>query len=172
MAEFLPVGPDDAHTAMWLSGLAARDALPALDQLNDPRYVPYRVGHAVWAFLASHYGTRIVGATALDAARSGDPLDAIERTTGASIVDLSRDWQAPIRAQHGGSAATRPGRLLVDGGDGRRVTVNVAPAPSPSWVSASHADEPPPHCVYRCESAAAHVYGFTWAPSRLGLFGT
>ena len=70
MAEFLPVGPDDAHTAMWLSGLAARDALPALDQLNDPRYVPYRVGHAVWAFLASHYGTRIVGATALDAARS------------------------------------------------------------------------------------------------------
>ncbi len=47
MAEFLSLGPVNTHTAMWLRDAAFYDALPTIEQLEDPRYFPYRYGHAL-----------------------------------------------------------------------------------------------------------------------------
>ena len=38
MAEYLSVGPEDSHTAMWLRDAAAHRRLPTVEQLNQPRY--------------------------------------------------------------------------------------------------------------------------------------
>jgi len=49
MAEFLSLGPQNTHTAMWLRDAAIYDRLPTLEQLDDPQYFPYRFGHAFWS---------------------------------------------------------------------------------------------------------------------------
>src|SRR5918994_4810816 len=61
MAEYLSIGPVDSHTAMWMREAARREKLPDIDDLDNPRYFPYRYGQAVWAFVGGRYGDRVVG---------------------------------------------------------------------------------------------------------------
>ena len=46
---------------MWMRGRAsqdtARDTLPTFRQLDDPRYFPYRYGHALLAYVGGTLGT-------------------------------------------------------------------------------------------------------------------
>lgn len=54
MAEYLSLGPDDPNTAMWLRDALRREDLPTLTQLTtDPRFFPYRYGHAFWWFVGA-----------------------------------------------------------------------------------------------------------------------
>jgi hypothetical protein len=62
MAEYLSIGPVDPHTTMWIREAARQERLPDIDDLDNPRYFPYRYGHAVWAYIAGRYGDRAVGA--------------------------------------------------------------------------------------------------------------
>src|SRR5215210_79344 len=73
MAEYLSIGPVDAHTAMWMREAARREKLPDVDKLDDPRYFPYRYGHAFWAYVGGRYGDEVIGdmLRAGGAARSG-----------------------------------------------------------------------------------------------------
>src|SRR3954466_2580122 len=61
MAEYLSLGPVDPNTAMWLREAARRETLPTVDQLDNPRYFPYRYGQALWAYIAGKYGDGAVG---------------------------------------------------------------------------------------------------------------
>ena len=57
MAEYLSVGPVDAHTAMWLRDAALSGEIPSIEQLTtDPRIFPYRWGHAFWAYVGGRLG--------------------------------------------------------------------------------------------------------------------
>ena len=56
MAEYLSIGPEDPHTAMWMREAARREKLPTVDELDNPKYFPYRYGQALWAFIAGKYG--------------------------------------------------------------------------------------------------------------------
>ena len=48
MAEYLSLGPSNAFTDMWLRDAKLHHRLPTVDQLDNPRYFPYRYGHAFW----------------------------------------------------------------------------------------------------------------------------
>ncbi len=51
----------DALTAMWMRGAVAdtaNDTLPTFRQLDDPRYFPYRYGHALLAYVPGGGVTR------------------------------------------------------------------------------------------------------------------
>ena len=61
MAEYLSIGPVDAHTAMWMREAARREKLPEIDKLDDPRYFPYRYGHALWAYIGGRFGDEVIG---------------------------------------------------------------------------------------------------------------
>src|SRR6476619_6190382 len=61
MAEYLSIGPVDPNTAMWMREAARREKLPAIKDLDNPRYFPYRYGQALWAFIGGRYGDRAVG---------------------------------------------------------------------------------------------------------------
>jgi hypothetical protein len=137
MAEYLTLGDDDPHTAMWLRDLSAEEELPGFDDLANPEYFPYRIGHAAWAYLAARYGNDVVGTAFLEAARLGDPLAGIEAATGADIAELSDGWRAAIRQRHGGGAATAAGRVLIARDEDRGGVLNVSPAISPDgrWIA-------------------------------------
>ena len=96
MAEYLSVGRDDAHTAMWMRDAALREDLPTIEQLTGSRkYFPYRYGQAYLAYIGGKYGDAAVvnlfkmgGRTGLDS--------AFVYTIGIKADSLSKEWAAAI----------------------------------------------------------------------------
>lgn len=95
MAEYLSLGAANPHTTMWVRDAARRGRLPTLGQLDDPRYFPYRYGHAFWSYLAGHYGDAIVGRVLRSKARGG-VVGRLEDVTGATANDITSQWHASI----------------------------------------------------------------------------
>ena len=134
MAEYLSLGPVDAHTAMWLRDALERNAFPAIKDLDDPKYFPYRYGQAFWAFLTGHYGDQVVGQVLKAAGRSGDVGSALLKVTGMKVDSLSAIWHGDVEAAYMPlRGETKPagsyGRLLIGGV--KHPGLNVAPALSP-----------------------------------------
>lgn len=100
MAEYLSLGREDAHTAMWMRDAALRGELPTIRQLTtDRRFFPYRYGQALWAYVAGRYGDRAVTEVYRFATRGGFEL-ALRRVLGITSEELSRDWITSIRATY------------------------------------------------------------------------
>ena len=95
MAEYLSLGPNHVTTAMWMR--SELDDLPTFTDLDNPRYFPYRFGHAAWAFLAERFGERVVGSAFLAAVELNSAIRGIEAATGADIDTLSAAWHASLR---------------------------------------------------------------------------
>ncbi len=113
---------------------------PTIDDLDDPRYFPYRYGQALWAYIGGRYGDRTVGsccAPASDAAAStarlrGRPRRRLPRRCRRSgtpprsppiapIAEATTDAGRPFaqsrdhRAQHGGGDMNVSPELSPDG---------------------------------------------------------
>jgi Tol biopolymer transport system component len=135
MAEYLSLGPVDVLTATWLRQAAIDDELPAIEKLNDPRYFPYRYGHALWAYIAGRFGDEAVAA-ALEAATAGASAEgALEQVTQQDVKTLSADWRQSIEELYGPllrepvTASYYGEAIVTDERNGGRV--NVAPTLSP-----------------------------------------
>ncbi|MFQ5746776.1 MAG: peptidase S9 [Gemmatimonadota bacterium] len=135
MAEYLSLGPVDPHTAMWMRDAASDSAgIPTIRQLSNPKYFPYRYGHAFWAYVAGKWGDEALGKILQVAGRSGDPEQALAAVLKLSPDSLSQEWAASIRDMYATvSERTSPpgtyGEELVSkerGGGG----LNVGPAVS------------------------------------------
>jgi len=99
MAEYISVGPVDAHTAMWMRDAAACNCrLPTLRDLTTRQweYFPYRWGQAFWAFVAGKWGDEAIGKVLKVAGRSGNPEQALEAVLQISIPDLETEWHRAI----------------------------------------------------------------------------
>ena len=135
MAEYLTLGPVDAHTAMWIRDAAKRGKLPTVRQLENPRYFPYRYGHAFWSYLAGRWGDEVVGRLLRAAGRTGEAGDVIRKELDVELDQLSKDWHAAIEESTRGHLASAReassyGRVLV----GRKAgggELNVGPVLSP-----------------------------------------
>ena len=144
MAEYLSIGPVSTQTAMWIRDAALSGVFPAIKDLDNSRFFPYRFGHAFWAYLTGVYGDDVIPAIMF---AMGPPPDgrgpgasqteAIEEVTGQKLEALSAAWKQAVIETYG-ITETRPkidrirefypaiiSRLT---GSGR---VNVGPALSP-----------------------------------------
>lgn len=127
MAEYLSIGPSSAFTNMWLRDAKLHRRLPTIEQLDNPRYFPYRYGHALWSFLGGRFGDEVVGK--LLRSRAHGVVARLEDVTGMTRDELTREWHESIPATaHSGENVVRP-RAIVTSADGGRV--HVAPAISP-----------------------------------------
>lgn len=135
LAEYLSIGPVDAHTAMWLRDATRKEELPQIKDLDSGEFFPYRWGQAVWAYVGGKYGDELVGQIYRDAVRSGSPLMALETTTAIKDKELSADWHAAIRSQYGpvmlATARTHTFGRSLTGADKTRNATNVSPSISP-----------------------------------------
>jgi hypothetical protein len=135
MAEYLSVGREDPHTAMWLRDAVRRNDLPRIEQIGrDARYFPYRFGQAVWAYIAGQFGDAAVPQLFREGIRRGfEP--AITRTLGLTVDTLSARWHEAVRSAY---LPTLAGRAAPDS-VGRRVLsratdrgeMDISPALSP-----------------------------------------
>ncbi|MFB3903269.1 MAG: peptidase S9 [Acidobacteriota bacterium] len=140
MAEYLSLGPVDSLTAMWMRDAVRRENLPSIDDLEDPRFFPYRYGEALWAYIGGRFGDQVIGRILRAAGRSGDARSALEGVLGVSTEELTQDWHAATKAAYepildATAPATDFGQALVSrkkqGGE-----MNVSPSISPDgkWV--------------------------------------
>jgi Tol biopolymer transport system component len=61
MAEYLTLGHHAPLTCMWLRDAVLNEDVPTLEEvMRNPKYFPYRYGHAIWAFLTEKYGDEVV----------------------------------------------------------------------------------------------------------------
>lgn len=134
MAEYLSVGRVDTNTAMWLRDAVRRERLPSLEQLDDPRWFPYRYGQALWAFLSARFGDDLA-ARALASKAKGGAIGRLVATTGVDAATLTRDWHAALRSMFAAPAAESNGEgtrsILLAGRKGEVGRYNVGPALSP-----------------------------------------
>lgn len=132
MAEYLSVGRIDPNTAMWLRDAVNADHLPRLEDLNNPRWFPYRYGQALWAYLTERYGESIA-ARAMKTRAKGSAIARLAAVTGDSADELSRGWREAMRrlaAETTRAELTPTDRAIVSATrNGGRL--NVAPALSP-----------------------------------------
>ena len=141
MAEYLSVGREDPHTAMWMRDAALRNDLPSIKKLTtDPRYFPYRYGQALWAYIGGKWGDQAVSDVYRASLRGGWDA-ALRRVIGVSSDSLSKEWLAAIRATYlplmeGRTKPTEVGQALL-GNPKEPGDMNVAPAISPDgkWVA-------------------------------------
>ncbi len=144
MAEYLSLGPQDAHTAMWMRDAVIRDSeakefgrhqkLPTIKQLDNPEYFPYRWGQALWAYLTGRWGDGIVGDAMKMSTRGNDAVRILEELTGEPEKQLSEDWHNALRAAYlpvvqSKQKAAQIARALVTDKNGGEM--NVGPSISP-----------------------------------------
>lgn len=135
MAEYLSLGPEDPHTAMWMRDAIAREEFPSLKQLDSPKYFPYRFGHAFWAYVAGNYGDEVVGRMLKVAGQSRSVEAAIRSVLQVSPEELGQAWRDALRERFRPVLeATQPpakqARLLISRrGPGGRL--NLSPVLSP-----------------------------------------
>ncbi len=96
-AEYLSVGREDSHTAMWLRDAVLRDDLPTIDQLTRSlRYFPYRYGQAYMAYVGGKYGDAAVANLYKLAGRAGVD-SAFVYTLGITTDSLSAEWKQVVK---------------------------------------------------------------------------
>lgn len=107
LAEYLSLGPASPQTSMWLRDALARDELPTLrDITRDPRYFPYRWGHAFWSYVGGRWNDRTVGRLFTRGVALGIDV-ALQETLGLSDEDFSELWKAAIREAYAPILDTR-----------------------------------------------------------------
>ena len=134
MAEYLSLGPVDAHTAMWMRDAVRQKKLPRIRDLDHPRYFPYRYGQAFWAFVTGRYGDEVVGQLLRAAAARGDVRRAIQSVLKVSDEELSREWHNALNAEYAPvleatAAPSQQARLVIS--EKQAGELNVSPALSP-----------------------------------------
>jgi Tol biopolymer transport system component len=140
MAEYLSLGPVDPNTAMWLRDAARQEKLPSIDDLDNPKYFPYRWGQAFWAYVGGRFGDDVIRQMLSLAASAGDVNLAIKRITGLTTKELSNDWHEAIRRAYEPvlASTTTPGeagRMVIRATD--LTDLNVGPSISPDgrWLA-------------------------------------
>ena len=69
---------------MWLRDAARQEKLPSIDDLDDPKYFPYRWGQAVWAYIGGRWGDDVIGDILATAAAAGDVNVALNKVLGVT----------------------------------------------------------------------------------------
>jgi hypothetical protein len=101
MAEYMSLGPVDGLTAMWMRGAladTAKDTLPSFRALDNPRYFPYRYGHALLAYVAGRWGDKSIGQILRAAGRRRGMDQAIRQVLGLSPDQLIAQWHRDTHA--------------------------------------------------------------------------
>lgn len=132
MAEYLSIGRRSPLTAMWMRDAVAREDLPRIKDLNNPKLFPYRWGHAFWAYVAGRWGDATVARMLEHGMESGDPKDTITAVLGTDEETLSAEWHAALQKAYGGAGAGAPpleryGTLLTPGDEPGK-DLNVSPS--------------------------------------------
>jgi Tol biopolymer transport system component len=134
LAEYLTIGRQAPQAATWLRDAVLRDDLPDLRALSrNPRYFPYRWGHAFWAYVGGRFGDSAIGPLFTAGSEVGVET-ALQEVVKLKHEDFSQQWRASIREAYQPDIERRTppgqvGRAVFADQRGRQT--DVAPVASP-----------------------------------------
>ena len=135
LADYLSMGNEDPHTAMWLREAIRRDAFPNLAEVaTDGRLYTHHFGHALWAFLGGTYGDEVVVDIYRRAQRAGFG-QALRDALRRGPERVSEVWRSAVEAEYlplmaGKQVPGESGALLLAPSTGAG-TQNLSPSVSP-----------------------------------------
>ena len=135
MAEYMSMGRDHPHTAMWLRDHLLRDDKPTLKEITrNQKYFAYRFGQGLISYLGGTYGDDAVQDLFRTALRTGWEA-GIEQVFGMPEDTLAMQWWDAVEAEYrplmaGKSDPHETGDVLLceECGAGR---TNISPSLSP-----------------------------------------
>ena len=135
MAEYMSMGREHPHTAMWLRDHILRDDKPTLKEITrDPKYFAYRFGQGFISYLGGTYGDEAVQDLFRTTLRTGWEA-AIGQVFAMPEDSIAMEWWEAVEAEYrplmaGKTDPYETGDVLlcVECGGGR---TNVAPSLSP-----------------------------------------
>ena len=140
MAEYMSMGRNHPHTAMWLRDHLLRDDKPTLKEITRNRkYFAYRFGQGLISYLGGTYGDDAVQDLFRTALRTGWEA-AIEQVFGMPEDTLAMQWWEAVEAEYrplmaGKTDPHETGDVLLceECGAGR---TNISPSISPDgrWI--------------------------------------
>ena len=137
MAEYMSIGSVDPHTALWMRDAVLNDDVPTIDQLDNPKYFPYRYGHAFWSFLTGLKSDRIIEPFFKSVAIFGVD-NAITGVLGMNKKDFSKLWQDAITTQFKplveGKEKNTYGKPILDNKDGGEMNISPSISPDGKYV--------------------------------------
>ncbi|UBM59621.1 tolB protein precursor [Marinilongibacter aquaticus] len=73
LAEYMSLGREDSHTAMWMRDAVLHDDIPSLEDMvsKQYKYFPYRWGQAFWAYTTATYGDDVIRPLFKETAKMG-----------------------------------------------------------------------------------------------------
>ncbi len=92
MAEYLSLGREDAHTAMWMRDAVLNDFFPRYKDMYKSKYFPYRYGQNFWAFFGATFGDDQI-VRFYDATLMQGPEKAMDSLWGISIDTFFTRWK-------------------------------------------------------------------------------
>lgn len=136
MAEYLSVGAEGSHTAMWLRDAVLNDDIPSIKDLSkSSEYFPYRYGHSVWAFIAGKWGDDKVSDLFVSSAKKGIKK-GMKQTVGISVDSVSTLWENSIKEKYTSDVEQRSKPSAVGtlklGKKKNTGSINIAPSLSPN----------------------------------------
>ncbi len=132
IAEYLTIGRIDPFTSMWLRDAVLNDDVPTIETMAyEPRYFPYRFGHAFWAFIAGQYSDKAASDLYSTMVAAGW-TKGIERILNSTHEELSEEWQNAIRNHYepqleGRVSPADFGEPIVEGGGGMNLSPSISP---------------------------------------------
>ncbi|MFB6277994.1 MAG: hypothetical protein ABEK75_00655 [Salinibacter sp.] len=141
MAEYLSVGRQDSHTAMWMRDAVRRDDMPSFEALSNPReYFPYRYGQAYLAYIGGKYGDQAV----TDLFKRGGQVgldSAYVELFSVSPDSLTKEWAQATRDAYlplmeGRTPPDSAGqKVLAPETNGGRINISPSLSPDGRYVA-------------------------------------
>lgn len=132
MAEYLSIGTIDAHTAMWMRDAVLHDDIPTLKQMRNPKYFPYRYGHAFWAFITDLRGDEIIAPYLQATARNGLKFGT-QQALGIDFDVLSEMWVSSMKETYSPYLGDKEEKLIGQEliSKDKSGEINISPVISP-----------------------------------------
>ncbi|MFS0491931.1 DPP IV N-terminal domain-containing protein [Leadbetterella byssophila] len=130
LAEYLSLGRNDPHTALWMRDAVLHNDLPSIEDLvvKQNKYFPYRWGQAFWAYVTGLYGDEIIRPLYKQVAIYGI-REAFVRIFRMDLDAFSAKFKNDLKQYYthfeSNRVKTSPHELLASG------DINISPALSP-----------------------------------------
>jgi Tol biopolymer transport system component len=136
-AEYLSIGRKDPFTAMWMRDAILNNTLPEISKMNDPKYFPYRYGHALMAFLGGMYGDNTMEPLFMNTGMYGVELGLME-VYRQDAKNISNMWHSALKTHYGsvlnGRKERPQGKKLISEDNAGRMNLTPALSPNGKYV--------------------------------------
>lgn len=137
LAEYMSKGRYDTYTAMWIRDAVANDDIPALKDLSNPKYFPYRYGQAFWSFVSGLHGDQVIEPLFMMTARYGLAA-AVDSVLNVSIENLNNQWESGLRTHFEPLVRNKRedfiGKKLISEENAGKMNVSPALSPDGKYV--------------------------------------